>query len=172
MTRFDDLDLETLVLGRQDARGTIALAPVMKFQAPAMRCRIDTRPGYYQVVCYLDGGRPAHEAFATCLRGIERAVSALDPDTFPPDRLGSLISRDGSIRMFVRDDTDWFDASGTDIRGSSSMFPGKFRAISTILRVDAVWTKETTWGLRAKIVQAKEADVSRLRDAASMFIDM
>lgn len=174
---FERLDPAALVLGRRDSRGNVGFAPFYRVQVPAARCVVEPRPGYYSVVVHLERGRPAHDAFASKVRALERQLSEMG---FDARGLSSLVKDDGRMYLSVRDDTEWFDADGANIRGSISVFPPDFRGVSLLVELCKVWTSRkrsadgddaTTWGLRATCLQAKRADPSRLRSAQPLFLD-
>lgn len=165
---LSSLQPRQLVLGRRDARGSSPIAPAPVLQVPAARCDVGIRPGYYSVVLHLDAHRPAHDALVAALTEVEDALAetaGLDPAAL------KRVVFDRKIYMSVRDDTEWFDADGSNIRGSIDTFPVDFKEISALLEIPCVWSKDGRWGVRLKMLQAKRASVSRLRAAPPLFLE-
>ena len=161
-----------MMLGRKDSRGNIAIAPTLHFQIPAARCTVGSRAGYYAVALQLDMGRPAHDAFVQKIRDIEDAISALD--THDLVKVNRLITPDYRLFMSVRDDTEWFDEQGSNVRGSLTTFPVHFTGVSTLVDVCKVWTSKVdpgVWGIRINVLQAKQDAPDRLQSAQPLFLD-
>ena len=134
------------------SRKTLPVTPI-RVQVPPSQCSITLLQGRYGVDLTLCG-HPAHAGFVRFLASLERHAqcnASPPPDLrwYPNVTVDSLVPL---MKLSAFDGTKFFDAGG-----EVCYEPTAIQGCSCLLELSGAWTSSTSWGLRWKVLEIKQA---------------
>ena len=151
MADFRSIRVEALKWFPQ-SRTTVPVTPV-RLQTPPSPCSIARAAGRYSIHLQL-AGHAVHPAFVEFLRAVEAHAVAHAAPRDPTLRWFSCLDAGlvPALRLSAFDDTRMYDAAGDACADATAM-----TTCACLCELAGAWTTETSWGLRWKVLEVKEA---------------
>lgn len=123
-------------------------------QTPECAARAFKNAGSTTLYLALDRSNDVHAAFATWIETLESYALTTHRDAFANLAMSTSVRDNGSFRLMVWDDAQWFD-QGAFFKDGAPETIAAGQGASCIVEFVGCWSTDATWGLKWRVVQVQ-----------------